>query len=420
MNDEFSYLGTWWIPSNPQKTWSGVVTYRPDTGVELELVAHRSDVWFEPTLSNVRYVEIMQGEVGEYPHRITLLNVSFQDHSGARTSTMFNVQLRAECLLEGNHYEKAEDISFESVEVLFSSLRDWMASVNKLLEGPWVIPVTFKKAKVNLELNAGSNNYPSLQECHIHIKPDSSQDLTWYREITDSIRDLLAFLVGRPVVRTYLSTPLHPSQVFGSRYVKIYQQRKQVEVFPRYDIDFPLERYDEHVADVFLMWFELDEDKRVPYELCLDVINNIHGYKKFEFLALVQALESYHQVITGTYDDKIDLIQRLEKLYGCLPSFLQEYLNLDNAFLISVKDTRNYYTHYNPAKREKAYKEFDLYKAITRLIPFVAAVLYRELGIPDKIILEAFERVEYQGLWQRQIPRERKMPSLSEALKCSP
>ena len=296
MNDEFSYLGTWWIPSNPQKTWSGVVTYRPDTGVELELVAHRSDVWFEPTLSNVRYVEIMQGEVGEYPHRITLLNVSFQDHSGARTSTMFNVQLRAECLLEGNHYEKAEDISFESVEVLFSSLRDWMASVNKLLEGPWVIPVTFKKAKVNLELNAGSNNYPSLQECHIHIKPDSSQDLTWYREITDSIRDLLAFLVGRPVVRTYLSTPLHPSQVFGSQFVKVYQYRKQVEVFPRYDIDFPLERYDEHVADVFLMWFELDEDKRVPYELCLDVINNIHGYKKFEFLALMQALECHHQL----------------------------------------------------------------------------------------------------------------------------
>lgn len=412
VHDEFSYLGTWWIPSNPKKIWSGVVTYRPVTGVELELVAHRNDVWFEPTLNNVEHVEIMQGEVGQYPHRITLLNVSIQDHSPARTARMFYIKLRAECLLEGNHYEKAEDISFESVEVLFSSLRDWMASVNKLLEEPLVIPVTFKKEKVNLELNSGSSKYPRLQERHIHIRPASSQDLSWYREITDSIRDLLTFLVGRSVVCTYLSTPLNPSHVLGSQFVKVYQHRKQVDMFPSYDIDFPLERYDEHVSDVFQMWFELDEDKRVPYELCLDVINNVHGYKKFEFLALMQALECHHQLYFEkeghknlkylTKEGKKRDPHFIERLRELRESLYRE-INLSDEFLYQAIVTRNYYTHYNPKKRKLALKDIDLDNAISLLILFVAHYLYGELGIDKERVFCKFNNRSRPDLWKRKI-----------------
>ncbi|MCY3860335.1 MAG: hypothetical protein OXG25_15655 [Gammaproteobacteria bacterium] len=424
MYDDFSYLGTWWLPSNKQDKWSGVVSYRPGIGVELELVAKREDIWFEPSLNNVASVEIMQGEVGQYPHRITLLNVSvlFKKFSPSRTSRMFYVPLGAEFLLLGNHYEKKEEITFKSVEVIYSSLGSWMASVINRIRRPWKVSVTFKKTKAEIVLFNAPQSYPAPQESYIEIVPDADQGLDWYCEVIDSLRNLLALLVGSPIASKKMSTPTDLGQVWESQFVSISHCIQPIEDTHEHDMVFPLARLNRQVSDVFPTWFEWSEDELVPYSLCLDVINDDCAYSTFEFLALVQALESYHRlyyeepgVSEGKYKkengevnkDGPTLMDRLKELNENFPASLSESIDLTTEFLTRVKDSRNYYSHYNSDGKDKAMIDTELDDAISRLIPFIAYFLYRRLNISKDVIIQAFEQANFSGLWQRPWPEKR-------------
>ncbi len=421
MYDEFSYLGTWWLPGNRKNKWSGVVSYKPDTGVELELVAKREDIWYEPSQSKVARVEIMQGEVGKYPHRITLLEVSvlFKKFSRSRTSRMFYVPLGAEFLLLGNHYDTMEDITFESVEVVYSSLGSWMASVINKIKRPWRVSVIFKGIKTEIVLCNEPLVYPAPQESYIHIVPDTAQGLAWFCEVTDRLRNLLALLIGSPIASKKLSVPTDPGQVLESPSVSISHRIQPLEETHEFDMTFPLERLDRQVSIVFPTWFEWSEDELVPFNLCLDVINNDCAYLNFEFLALVQALESYHRLYyeeKGVNERKYKiengevnpngptLMDRLKELKENLPDNLSESTNLTVEFLKKVKDSRNYYSHYHSDGKDRAMNDAELEDAISRLIPFIAYFLYRRLNITGDVIEKAFERAEYSALWQRPWP----------------
>ena len=165
---------------------------------------------------------------------------------------------------------------------------------------------------------------------------------------------------------------------------------------------FPLARLGDSTATVFQKWFSLSEEEQVPFKLCLDVINNTHRFWQFEFLALVHALESYYQV-THPNENKPRLRKCLTCLRRDLPIEIRSKLGFDHKFQKRIIDTRNYYSHYNPNNREGAYREFDLHFAILRMLPLVATVLYRQLGIPDDKILSLIQRVKHYelALWQR-------------------
>ena len=191
--------------------------------------------------------------------------------------------------------------------------------------------------------------------------------------------------------------------VAGNQSYAAYARTLELDRLSNYGMAFPFEHLESEcfrVADVFNNWFERVEKFEVPYALCLDVINNEHSFHEFEFLALVQALESYYQEVHEEINNPQprDL---LRELYSELSSELQVHVALDEEFLANIIHTRNYYTHHNPGKREKALKGQDLYDAITRLAAFVVAVLGKELEIPEDKINRAFERTEAPGLWSR-------------------
>ena len=103
MYDEFSYLGTWWIPSIPNREWPGVVSYKPSTGIELELAVRNGDVWHDLTQWKVKDVEIIYGRVAKFPYSITLTNISVLKSASSRSAAMFSAILRAEFLLLGGY-----------------------------------------------------------------------------------------------------------------------------------------------------------------------------------------------------------------------------------------------------------------------------------------------------------------------------
>jgi len=255
----------------------------------------------------------------------------------------------------------------------------------------------------------------------IRIVPATNHSLDWFMDQISRVRDLLTLLSGLPVETKAFEAIVSAKDIdnFNSDLtldIHHLAQPPKVEDDTGLLMPFPLNRLENSVQQVFHSWFDINEEEKIPFMLCLDVIRNAHQFWQFEFLALVQALESHHRLYFEKEGKKRkkyrhengkvkkkgpDLIDRLKELRENLPNDFHEAESLSDNFLNSVKDTRHYYTHYKSKDRAKAFKELELYDAIARLVPFIAHFLYKKLGIPEESILEAFDKTRYRGLWQR-------------------
>lgn len=437
LNDEFSYTGFWWLPENPEMKWAGTITYKPETGISLDIY---NDTRFEFEYQGDRgaieftspsppdYKKKFLGEVLKSPSDITLLgNHRIYERQG---NNVYLKHYRPEYLLTGQGLCSPRDITLEttlkSMVVTYSSLRGWMWMLPSITQEKedTEIKLKFKSERKVLEVavpaiqaifhlreqinhTQDSSGHELTRHSYIEIVAETPQTLDWFCEQIDRLRDLISFLIGIPVQCVNIESEIESrfSTDIITGLINIYRNERPVnwDETSNRDMTFSLAILRDSVEKVFQKWFSLSIEEQVPYKLCLDVINNTHRFLQHEFLALVHALESHHQVKTNTHNQNIDLIDRLEGTLNKLPQSLRELVNVDRNFLNSVKDTRNYYSHYNPEKRERAFKDFALYEAILRFLPFVAVVLYRELGIPDQILKHIFERIKWgqYTLWQR-------------------
>ena len=331
-----------------------------------------------------------------------------------------------------------EGLTLKSLGVFFSSLRGWMWSGSPFeqafVEGErGEESVSYRRDRV-LQHYKVHENEPDEMELflhegigtsfdfaglrfnrgnHIRIVPRNPQSLDWFTEQIQRIQDLLSFLIGFPIERKYISGTLNEEAPrLGTADVYHFVRPPKEDEIDNQKMALPLELLGELMPDVIQAWYGKDEEQLVPFKLCLDVINNLQKYSKFEFLALVHALESFHRY---KYGQNPGLQDRLKKLRKTLPKFLQSDLALDDEFLKSVESSRDYYSHYDPEirKNKTVLADLDLYNAIARLVPFAAFILYHELAIPKDKIHEAFKRIEYGGgLWQR--PRLRPLRDLDD------
>ncbi len=147
-------------------------------------------------------------------------------------------------------------------------------------------------------------------------------------------------------------------------------------------------------------------------------------YVEHRFLSLVQALESYHRRRwPNDVLPKAQHKQRVEAILERTPeeyrSWLRELLNFSNeprlaqrlsdlvayvgpaiaplvrdpaAFVKVVKDTRNYYTHYDKTLARKAADQLDLYWLAQTLSYLLQGCLLRELGLSLDRCAELFSR----------------------------
>ena len=431
MFEEFSYTGQWWLPDEPNTKWKGTVSYRPGSGIVLKL----SDEWRKSFVSPEDAPSdepIILGEVSKSPNDASLSKVSLVKNKRQRWLTEFFPVLhvmhggsfQSDYLVFGAHFHRHDEAVFESMDVTFSSLNGWLWLLRSSSSKPQLVQemqlreieakLLFYKVTKQSETDSRHIGQPAD---FIRIVPNSPQQLIWFRKQIDSIRDLLSLLAGLPIETKCIRgscAGMDPKP----KSVDIYHfvQPQEIDETANIKMPFPLERLDNLTPDVFGTWFGLNEDKRVPYSLCLDVIYNMHKFWKFELLALAQALEVHHRLyyeIDGKKNERYrgmkgqvkkrgpDFIDRLTELLENLPENVHTGPAPDVDFLKSFVKTRNYYTHYNSKNRGKALKDLELYGAITCLVPFIGFFLYRKLNIPTEVVREAFKKTRYRGLWLR-------------------
>ena len=223
MYEETTLSGYWGLPGH-EKKWAGTVTYKPNSGIELELITNKGEFGYR----NFQVVEVLHGETPEFPHRITLFGrflLGGRFSASSLPSTTINYRLRADYLLLGKWYDSPAQAVFNSVWVTYTSLRGWMWTRSPFMGEPkddkivvefsgidnlFEFPICSIESKVSFHESIGMRESGHRLERHnsIRITPESPQCLKCIVRHIDSIRDLLSFLTGFPVETKVISAEI--------------------------------------------------------------------------------------------------------------------------------------------------------------------------------------------------------------------
>ncbi len=241
------------------------------------------------------------------------------------------------------------------------------------------------------------------QNYELRITPSSPKSLDWFIVQFQSIRNLLAFLVGYRIETISIGYKAESTEQDIS--IILPPESASIDTISNSEMLMPLSRLRNDLKVVLDNWFDKKRKLEILSELSLGVIYKVHQSRRFEFLALVQALERYHQVACpGCKEENIEMTKkckqkimrdctirtRISQLHQNLPEASKEYAQFDEDTLKSIIHTRNYYTHYSSKYRKTALKGAELKRTNLLLLRLIFLILYCELGISEEKISESF------------------------------
>lgn len=280
------------------------------------------------------------------------------------------------------------------------------------------------------------------QTTYFDIEASEPKPLSWLRQRVFELRHLVAVLSGEAIypreIKAFgdeIDGRLVTVQVFYAAPRSRWAEKLQ---------DFSIilrgsELIENNLERTFNLWSEKQEYLKPLTDHLLGIIYNSQLLVQ-SFLSLTQALEGYHRRrIGGQYFSKEEyrpfqealeatiagfelaeserqkelddmkqsltkgcvqygyqysFLKRIKELWSALEPEIQAYFNIDNPYLVTIKDTRNYYTHYDPEDENKALKDASLNVASTRLAALVLILILRELEIPVQLQLQVLERLK--------------------------
>lgn len=192
------------------------------------------------------------------------------------------------------------------------------------------------------------------------------------------------------------------------------------------DMIIPYKKWSAIISIVFNKWF-LNADKlRSVCNLFFGTFYNPTLYLEFQFLSLIQSLESYHRIMMGgeylseeawspykdmmiqcipieidadhkislksriRYGNEYSLRKRMRELVSSLEeNTRQAILPSNNYYSGIIVDTRNYFTHYDEGMRDICLKGEDLYYGNQRLKILIIILLLKTIGLDEKIIIQS-------------------------------
>lgn len=387
MFEEFEYRGDWWFPNNPEKI-GGTLKFTPDEGGVLELVSSSTDI--SSVFQNLKdsfsdsssQIEIILGRChdGKNFKNITLFNslqTKFRCNLvGYGTVKCFSPEL----IFVGYHFEKTEDIKFQSLHFYYSHLSEWIgkfflvsADFNEIIKGGKLLPelppiideITLEDMKVSVKssLSVSFRRSNVQNEINIVEKPylqiEATMEKSWeeYKKYDSLIRTFLSLWISKPIYILSIEGKTHDSSI------EIYGRQKIVtkSLFP----DRELCSFND-ISDSFSVylkkWFEKVKILEDVCNLYSAILYNPQIHIEYIFLSLVFAMESYHRRIhDGKYQSDDVYCNGLYKdLLKSIPD------NTDTDFKDSLRGILKYLNEYSLRKRLKDL--FNTKRAISHLI----------------------------------------------------
>jgi len=447
---KFEYKGIWWLPSKPKEQVSGTLRFSPDEGAILDLIGSFKDI---QDFNQILNPEVILG-VSSDGKNITLYKC-FETTSGVSLPGFLTSSFYASVVFVDVHFEKTEDVKFESLSIHYSHLDDWanisgfdiprrLSDKKEFLikyKWPESVQVTISDdLKISIVVQV---DFPAIsvvqkeacikQKTFIKIEPSKAKPLEQYWNIMYHTQNFLSLGVMEPVHPLAIKgiTEAHKIIVENKTYyspISIFYKVPAISlvfkpIMPLYML-FTFKDISENFEVFLRNWFEKAEMLKPVYDLYFGTLYNPHMYLQHKFLSLVHAIESYHRrtvkncelpedkhqkrvteildVVPSNYrrwlewklkySNEPPLRQRLEDILGAHSEVLDAFMGDMSSFVDKTVDTRNYLTHYDPTLKERSADGEELYRLTQKLKALLEICLLKELGFSSDSIRSLISR----------------------------
>lgn len=447
LRDQFLLRGSWWIRDNNHNVIPGTLSFDPEDTTKLIL-----DGTLRPADSTSLPIGHFQTPCvfgNTIDGKACTIVGAFESKSQTNMPCKISTELIGDQVLIGGTHIDPSETQFESALINLTDFGGWMSrdpftdshdesSTTVSYSLPELIKFTVNSldSEVSISPNFNSNNsYQARSFTHldnIRIKPTERKGLAWYTEVTFKIRILFGLLVGRPIFlnRVQLCTNAEligeNDQKWRRDYVDLCIRQQGTppkrEFLPP-EVPFPYPKIADQFCSILENWFSKSEDLNTVYSLFFGMTVDQSIPTEFQFIAVIQALESYHRTkgddiylpeneyqtirdaltkaiprdtptdLRASLKSRINfgneyaLRKRLTKTMDKLPEEMKTVITDGDAnFISKVVDTRNYLTHRDESQNDNVFQFREMFNATSNLQLLVQFILLTEIGIPSAMV----------------------------------
>lgn len=449
--DNFELKGIWWLPENPDLQVPGTLKFENSNNISLDLLGTFREITSLGS-GNIFQPNIILGISDN--GKICTLFKNIEVHSQLNFPGIQKSKFHSSYLFIGKHFNSPEDILFSSLQANFTNLENWLSvspfslEIPKNIKGKWKLtynwPPEFKAQLPEVgftiesthEFNTGGDSIKRVlwqSNAYLKITPEHNKDFNWYWSIIYDLCNFLTLLVGETIYIKRLKAFGDDFEITtgktGKETIEIFfTQKKYIpkENIHPFEMIISYPRISKEINKILSLWFSKAQLLRSVYDLFFGTFYNPNMYVQFQFLSLIQAVESFHRVTKGgkylndaawkpyrakldnaispelerghreslksriKYGNEYSLRKRIGELLESLnEKTLSRLSPVDNYFTGVIVDTRNYLTHYDDELKDVALKNEDLYWANQRLRILITILLLKEIGIQEELICDS-------------------------------
>lgn len=451
------YQGFWWLPSNPDNKVAGCLTIIPQKSIELELIGSLTPDYGRAT-NPTKYPEykiivgIARGKT------ITLLPSKYSNYNISSSRIMPEQEKHnIEVVLIGYHFYDFDQLSFQEIDIQYDGLTNWVnnqkmnfflpdnnqikSSISYLVHYNQQDSIVAKITSGQISLiddpqtNSRTNQVTLSMRSLLKLELESELHLEYvFSTYFVPLRNFLTLATTKineiSKVWLYLNNKDSKTKV---EFITLENQQNQDDTFDPYKMLFTLDDIKDEFSLIMQRWFDLYQDIGSVLNLYFGVKNNSNLYLENKLLMLAQALEAYHRLTKRNrilskeaHKTRIDSIiescpeehqewlkqklnfkginepslhERLQELVDLHWLVMEPIVANKEQFIKDIKNSRNYYTHFNTSIKKKALEDEELFRLGQKLDFLLQACFLSELGCtPEKCEQLISRHTEYRYL----------------------
>jgi hypothetical protein len=291
----------------------------------------------------------------------------------------------------------------------------YLTKIHHLLPSPWRTTLTeggaehvvsnqgqdifsfgsaFLEAEVACEVFAGGSNRLKRGVLikpvpRIRITPQTPRSVNWFAALAFRLENFFSLMLGTSVGVKHVQ--LFRGEEAGWLVQKVNTRKEKIDVQTWVRCKF------EDMARALERWLGVPREDQLVELTLLGALRKSNLYAETEFLTLVQALEGFGRVrFGGVRRRKVKFSEMIQQTYDLFtPDTARQVAGERDAFMQTIIQTRDYYTHLGNPKGTSAAKTMkELFLLNKRLHAFLRGAVLIDLGIPEQAFAEA---VVYQA-----------------------
>lgn len=428
MFDRREYAGLWWEPERESGVLLGTLTIEQGRPV-LEVQEDFGRTLIPGTGRGRNYpLETKLRIVGGDDKSLITLEKVQGIGRGAEGLGPRTARYEAQVALEGKRFAEGERVAFDEISIHASDLNAWtqvsgfktvletesldekdrVVATEIRYEAPEDVRIPLPQGEEILisficmgkGLGGGSDRVELRQESSLRWRFAHPLGVFEVFERVGQIRNFLSLAVGRLVSITSVTGFQDSYTHHGTDLPRPIELHWGIPHNPEPPEDFghpahmlfTLADADPDPSALLQRWIERQGRLEPVFNLYFGALYDPDPYLEVKFLAFAQALETYDIRRRGQ-PKRASLAARTRDVLSRYEEVSRQIVGDDiEAFVVDFRNTRNYYTHYDPGLEKKAARGGALLLLTTQLQTILEMSLLGELGFPGQAIEEILDR----------------------------